>query len=804
MGASGAAQATFSAAPTALRVTRPDGRVWLQSPQGAAFLELGVATDGARASRFYDPRVEAPSGVVWEAPTAVVSRDGASVVLEAPRAGRVRVHLEPGARPGEFRLDVASDGADVVLLRVSLAADQGAYLGLGERFGPVDARGSVVPMQLHLDTRVSSGTNEHHVPVPFFLHTSGYGLFAETREAGAVDVGATDPSRVRMTFEGRALRLHCFTAEDPLEVARAYARTTGLPRLPPAWAQGPMHWRNAWRNRDEVLADARRLRAEGIPATTLWIDNPWQVSYNDHTLDPVRFRDPPGMLRELASLGYRVLVWSTPYLDAVAPGASPANEAERLFVQAREQGYFVRLPDGTPYVSPANFSSAGGMSGAYGAMVDFTHEGASRFWSARLDPLIALGVRAFKLDYGEDIIAEVAGVRPGFRFSTGETERGARWAYPQGYHRAYRAALDRAAGGDGFLLVRASSWGGQTVADVVWPGDLDNDFRRAAGGQVGGLPAAVNALQSLAVSGFANFGSDTGGYRGGRPSREALLRWAEHTALSPVMQLGGGGEDHNPWSYDPEAVRIYQRLARLHQDLVPYLRVQAVRASRDGTPPVLPLALAYPEDPRAREPSACYLLGPELLVCPVLEPGATTRAVHVPAGLWVRWHDGTAVSGPAELVEPTVLGRPVLYLRQGAIVPLAASDLATMVSAEDPSVIDGPDRRGLLRARVVPAGRREVVTEDEARIAVDEAPGALTLAFTPGRDAQELRAELLLAHRGSPSSGLVARVTADGAALPRVATAEEATAGCARCWYQDPATRALYLSARGAVTARVE
>jgi alpha-D-xyloside xylohydrolase len=443
-------------------------------------------------------------------------------------------------------------------------------------------------------------------------------------------------------------------------------------------------------------------------------------------------------------------------------------------------------------------------------MVDFTHEGASRFWSARLDPLLALGVRGFKLDYGEDIIAEVAGVRPGFRFSTGDTERGARWGYPQGYHRAYRAALDRAAGGDGFLLVRASSWGGQTVADVVWPGDLDNDFRRHERGQVGGLPAAVHALQSLAVSGFANFGSDTGGYRGGRPSREALLRWAEHTALSPVMQLGGGGEDHNPWSYDPEAVRIYRRLARLHQDLVPYLRVQAVRASRDGTPPVLPLALAFPQDARARQEGDCYLLGTDLLACAVVEPGAATRALHLPPGVWVRWHDGTAATGPAELVEPAPLGQPVLFLRQGAVVPLAASDLATMVPAEEPSVIDGPARRAILRARIVPAGSREVVTEDGARVAVDEAtsapsPSPLRLRFTPGTDAQELRAELLLAHRGSPTDTPVARVTtAEGAALVRAATADEVTAGCAGCWHQDPRTRTLWLSVRGAASVRVE
>ena len=102
-----------------------------------------------------------------------------------------------------------------------------------------------------------------------------------------------------------------------------------------------------------------------------------------------------------------------------------------------------------------------------------------------------------------------------------------------------RRALDAGGGEDGgFLLVRASTWGGQSVADVVWPGDLDNDFRPAGTTDVGGLPAAISGLVSLAASGFPSFGSDTGGYLHAPPDKELFTRWFEHSALSTVMQIG--------------------------------------------------------------------------------------------------------------------------------------------------------------------------------------------------------------------------------------------------------------------------
>ncbi len=803
------ARVSLTAGPLRLRVDHADGTSWFASPAATPFLEIGAYLGGPSPSRFHDPRVQSPSGIEWRSPTHVSDDtvDGATVLtLLDDRVGPVAVTIAAvSGSPGTFRLHVEARGADAAMLRFHLAADgNDAYHGLGERFGMVDARGAIVPMQLHVDGRSESSTNETHVPVPFMASTRSYGLFVATREAGAFDVASSDTTRVSATFEGAIADVYLFVARSPADVVAAYTRTAGLPRLPPRWAFGPMQWRNVWDSSDAMLADAHRLRAEDIPTTTMWIDNPWEASYNDHVFDTRRFPDPAALLGELRALGYRSIVWSTPYVDAVENGDSPATTAERLYETARDRNWLVRYPGGSPYISISNPASAAGMS-ARGGMIDFSSRDASAFWTERLLPLMDLGLRGFKLDYGEDIVSELGGSRTRFAFSDGSTERTQHSLYPQGYHAAYRAALDQRAGGDGFLIVRASSYGGERVADVIWPGDLDSDFSRHDDVHVGGLPAAINGFLSLAESGFPTFGSDTGGYRGGTPTREALLRWAEHTAFTPVMQLGGGGSSHNPWMYDADAVAIYRSLARVHTALVPYLRLGAVAASRDGTPSALSLAMAYADDLDARNDPYAYLLGTDLLVAPVVDPDVTTRAVHLPAGRWVHWFTGRAYDGAAGTQSISVpLGQPAVFLRQGAIVPMLADDVDTLVDATDTTVTDLRSRASILRARIVPAGHRTVELEDGTRLEVDDTGADLVLAFTPGTESRELRATMHLASAGAGPRAPTTVTLADGTPLTAVSDAITVDAGCDGCWYRDAISGDLHVAVRAIarVTAR--
>ena len=69
-----------------------------------------------------------------------------------------------------------------------------------------------------------------------------------------------------------------------------------------------------------------------------------------------------------------------------------------------------------------------------------------------------------------------------------------------------------------------------------------------------GLRQALDRYLQSAWAGYANFGSDIGGYRGtpnADRSYDLLLRWAQLGAFSPLMENGGEGE-HRPWMVDLE------------------------------------------------------------------------------------------------------------------------------------------------------------------------------------------------------------------------------------------------------------
>lgn len=60
-----------------------------------------------------------------------------------------------------------------------------------------------------------------------------------------------------------------------------------------------------------------------------------------------------------------------------------------------------------------------------------------------------------------------------------------------------------------------------------------------------------------------------------------------------------------------------------------------------------------------------YLLGDELLVAPVVEPGADTRRVWLPEGDWVHLWSGDRFAGGWTEV-PAQLGQPPVFYRAGA------------------------------------------------------------------------------------------------------------------------------------------
>jgi alpha-glucosidase len=124
---------------------------------------------------------------------------------------------------------------------------------------------------------------------------------------------------------------------------------------------------------------------------------------------------------------------------------------------------------------------------------------------------------------------------------------------------------------------------------------------------------------------------------------------------------------NEPWMY-PGALPVVHRLMALRQTLIPFLYDLLLRHCRDYQPIVRPTWLDFPADPASWHECDEHLLGPDLLVAPVMEPGVDKRTLRLPAGAdWIGVWDGIHRQGGARVDLPAPLdGPPPLFARAGS------------------------------------------------------------------------------------------------------------------------------------------
>ena len=194
-------------------------------------------------------------------------------------------------------------------------------------------------------------------------------------------------------------------------------------------------------------------------------------------------------------------------------------------------------------------------------------------------------------------------------------------------------------------------------------------------------------------------------------------RWIEFGFASGIMRTEADGFTLNSTQtraqiFDPDVLPVWARYAKLRTQLQPYLASAERTYDRTGMPLMRQLALAYPNDERAAHRDDEYLLGPDVLVAPVLAPDATRRKLYLPRGRWVEFWRSVSLDkrGAPRLRSPRVLtgGRSVevaapanqipLFIRAGAALPLLPADVQTL-SDYGSGVVhlrDRPDERALL------------------------------------------------------------------------------------------------------------
>jgi alpha-D-xyloside xylohydrolase len=629
----------------------------------------GDTLDSALLTVSFDSPAEGVIGVTIERHAGAVDRGPHFAVAEGKPAvtverGEASVSLSSGGLTArvstgeDWQVDFLGDGRKLTSstwrsvahitadsgetwVREQLTIEPGTYVyGLGERFGAFLKNGQSVDVW---NEDGGTASEQAYKNVPFYLTNRGYGVFVDHPERVSFEVGSEVASRTQFSVAGERLRYYVIFGPSPKQVLERYTALTGRPARVPAWSWGLWLSTSFTTEYDEatVTSFIDGMAERELPLSVFHFDCFWMRGFHwsDFIWDPATFPDPEGMLRRLHERGLKVCVWINPYIA----------QRSVLFEEGRRLGYLVKRADGSVWQWDR---WQAGM-----ALVDFTNPNAREWYADKLRGLLGQGVDAFKTDFGERIPTEVV-------WHDGSDPQKMHNFYTQLYNDTVFELLEEERGaGEAVVFARSATVGGQKFP-VHWGGDCESTYAAMAESLRGGL--------GLVSSGFGYWSHDIGGFEG-TPDPDLFKRWIAFGLLSSHSRLHGSKSYRVPWSVDDESSEVLRTFTHLKMRLMPYLAALGEENHATGTPVMRPMFLEFPDDPTTHTLDRQYMLGPELLVAPVLQPGGEVT-FYLPAGTWTHAQTGERLEGSRWHTKTFDYRHAAVYIRPGAAIPVGAVD----------------------------------------------------------------------------------------------------------------------------------
>ena len=595
-------------------------------------------------------------------------------------------------------------------VRFRLAPGERLY-GTGSRALPLDRRGYRLELynQAHYASR--NGEPNLNITLPTVLSSRGYMLFFDNYAPGYLDLGKTDKDVLEYGGEGlSALSYFMITGRDQAEILDRYTALTGRQPLPPRWALGLIQSRFGYKSEAEMQQVASRMRHENFPLDALVLDLYWfggTKKQGDFTWEPTGFPDPTGMMGRLKQQGVKTILISEPYVMRTSHNDS----------LVRTQGLVGTDAAGRPF-------TVGSFWAGPASILDVFKPAARDWLWANYRRLHNQGVAGWWSDLGEPEN------HPAAMRHAGGPARAVHNAYGQVWADIFRDNYAREFPGERVFNLARSGWAGlQRNGVFPWSGDINRSwsgFQAQVPVMLGMGQGGVGYMHSDA-GGFCAGDIDPELYTRWlqmaslcpilRPHGEGVppepyfypdpyksaVRDAVHLryqllpylyTLAAKNTLTGvplvrSMDFDLPFEARP-IVNLKPPVKTKYSDLANSVELsdeQKAASTLNPKSQVNNLFLwttelwsnipekrlaEFDQSERLANLNDQYLLGPSLLVAPVLHPSQRRRNVTLPAGNWIDFYSNQTYAGGQMVAVPAPLAHTPLLVRAGAMLPMTA------------------------------------------------------------------------------------------------------------------------------------
>jgi MYXO-CTERM domain-containing protein len=634
------------------------------TPYGDYMVRVQAAKNGE--SFYADDRYEIVESHDWDGELAVVDGD-ASLGLSTAAADGVAISLAKQPMRLSFALKsqttallgeqggVTWSGNTVTESFTAPATDE-HFAGLGhEAYGRVrnlDRRGTSLT--------VKSG-NEGACVVPFYLSSKGYGVLLNTTFTHTISLGQNNAYSLKIDGEGYGGQMDYFFIAGPAvtQVIDRYTQLTGRPRMPQRslfglllsdktdpnnngeqwWKQTITDHRNAGFAFDHQVNDnAWRASNESVSGQ----QNSWFEFRKDRYPDPAEYKrwcDENGV---------------TVTLDLNRPGID---------------------------LNPS-WNTALSIQGTNDCP-DFTNPAARQwiwdlFFTKALDPALKYPGDAIWLDEFD---------YPDHAHST-TLSSGKKWAEESiNYHFDLLKAcvqegwdVDIGEAKRPYFWSRGITAGAQRFGSY-WTGDIDGNWEDMA--------YQVKAMQSAGLSGFPYFNHDAGAHFTPTVNEDNLYRQWDMAfgSFTPIWKPHGPGHKRWPLQRNATCQGTAKTYITLRYEMMPYIYSYAHIAQATGMPMARPMFFEDQSNETAWQKDLQYLWGHEMLVAPNCSDGNNAVSVWLPKGNWYYYWDDKKYAGDTTESITAATGVMPVFVREGAIIPMAPFAKSTFFIPKDQLVL---------------------------------------------------------------------------------------------------------------------